>query len=144
MGVGGEARDPEHRDTMYGEENLTPIQHRAIIALIEQPTVAEAAKVAAVHRATIYRWLQEDSDFRGAYQRARRDVFSAAVSRLQQISSEAVEVLREVMNDQSQQGASRVGAAKAVLDYAVKATEQHEVIERIERLEGKRGTKWAA
>ncbi len=45
------------------------------------------------------------------------------------------------MNDQSQQGASRVGAAKAVLDYAVKATEQQEVIER---LEGKGGTKWAA
>jgi hypothetical protein len=43
-----------------------------------------------------------------------------------------------------QQGASRVGAAKAVLDYAVKATEQQEVIESIERLEGKGGTKWAA
>jgi hypothetical protein len=47
VSLGGEARDPEHRDMTYGEENLTPIQHRAIIALIEQPTVAEAAKVAA-------------------------------------------------------------------------------------------------
>ena len=88
----------------------------------------------SVRKPTIYEWLQEPG-FQAAYRLARREVFVAAVSRLQQVSGEAVETLREVMTEKTQQGAACVGAAKAVLNYAIKATEQEQIVERIEDLE---------
>lgn len=121
-----------------GEDGLTPLQHKAVLALLEKPTVTEAARVAGVHRATLYKWLREEPEFQAAHREARREVLRHVAARLQQISGEAVETLREVMSDKTQQGASRVGAARTVLDYAVKATEQQEVIERLDRLEGRR------
>lgn len=117
-----------------GEDGLTPLQHKAVLALLEKPTVAEAAKSAGVHRATLYKWLREER-FQAVYHGARRELLRHVAARLQQISAEAVETLREVMADKTQQGASRVGAARTVLDYAVKATEQQEIIERLDRLE---------
>lgn len=40
------------------------------------------------------------------------------------------------MTDEKKQGAARVRTAETVLDYAVKATEQEQIVERIEDLEG--------
>jgi DNA-binding MurR/RpiR family transcriptional regulator len=135
----GDERQPDATwEEGYGTEHdpnsLTPAQHRVLIALLEQPTVAEAAESAGVHRATVYRWLQAE-DFRTAYRDARREAVSRATARLQQKSSEAVEALREVVADKSQQGASRVGAARVILDYAAKMTELEDYGARIERLE---------
>ena len=131
--------DAERHGATHGEDSLGPAQYRAVIALLERPTVKEAAEAAGVHKATLYRWLQEEG-FQAVYHGARREVLRHVAARLQQISSEAVETLREVMADKTQQGASRVGAARTVLDYAVKATEQQEIIERLDRIEGRTAT----
>jgi len=117
-------------------EDLTPQQHAALIALLEHSTVREAASSAGVHKATLYKWLQ-DPAFRAAYRVARREAITRATARLQQVSSEAVEVLREVMNDPAQQGAARVGAARIVLDYAARMTELEDLGARVEVLEGR-------
>ena len=56
------ADDPVRPDTTHGghgEDSLGPAQHRAVIALLEHPTVREAAEAAGGHKATVYRWLQE-------------------------------------------------------------------------------------
>jgi hypothetical protein len=105
-----------------------------VLALLEQPTVAAAAHSAGVHRATLYRWLKEPR-FQAAYREARREALRLATARLQQISGEAVEALREIVGDRSQQGASRVGAARCILDYAAKMTELEDFGERLARLE---------
>jgi hypothetical protein len=126
--------DAERRGATHGEDLLGPAQHRALIALLEYPTVKEAAEAAGVHKATVYRWLQEPQ-FQAAYREARREAVSRATARLQQISGEAVEALREIVGDRSQQGASRVGAARCILDYAAKMTELEDFGERLARLE---------
>lgn len=123
----------EHHDATQKEDALTAAQHRAVVALLTEPTLQEAAKTAGVNRSTIYRWLQE-SDFQAAYREARRQAMRRATARLQEISSEAVEVLREVMGDKAQQGAARVGAARIVLDYAAKMTETEDLATSIEEL----------
>ena len=123
----------EHRDATQKEDTLTTAQHRAVVALLTEPTLQEAAKTAGVNRSTIYRWLQE-ADFQAAYREARRQAMRRATARLQEISSEAVEVLREVMGDKAQQGAARVGAARIVLDYAAKMTETEDLATSIEEL----------
>ena len=126
--------DAERPGATLGEDLLGPAQHQAVIALLEYPTVKEAAEAAGVHKATVYRWLREPQ-FQAAYREARRDAVSRATARLQQISSEAVEALREIVSDSSQQGASRVGAARVILEYAAKMTELEDFGERLARLE---------
>ena len=134
--VSGSANRPGSGGT--GKEELSPQQERAIVALLHQPGLTAAAKEAGVGKTTLWTWMQQPA-FREAYRRARREAYAAAVARLQQVAGEAVETLREVMNDKSHQGAARVGAAKAVLDYAVKAAEVEDLSAKVEELEAKVG-----
>jgi hypothetical protein len=136
IGVVEKLSDLERLQATQGEDNLTPAQHRAVIALLEYPTVKEAAEATGVHKATLYKWLQVP-DFQAAYREARRQAISRATARLQQISSEAVEALWEIVADRGQQGASRVGAARVILDYAAKMTELEDLEARIARLEAR-------
>ncbi len=124
----------EKHDATLGEDTLTVAQHRAVVALLTEPTLQDAAKAAGVDRSTIYRWLQKP-DFQAAYREARRQAVHRATARLQQLTGEAAEVLREVMNDKAQQGAARVGAARLVLDYAARLTEAEDLASRVEALE---------
>lgn len=134
MSMAASIDNPARPDTTRGEDFLSPAQHQAVVALLERPTVKEAAEAAGVHKATVYRWLQEEG-FQAAYRQARREAVSRATARLQQITMEAVEALREIVGDPSQQGASRVGAARCILDYAAKMTELEDFEARLARLE---------
>jgi hypothetical protein len=126
--------DAERHGATQEEDVLSAAQHRAVLALLERPTVAKAANSAGVHRATLYKWLKEP-DFQAVYREARREALRLTTARLQQISGEAVEALREIVGDRSQQGATRVGAARCILDYAAKMTEIEDFGERLARLE---------
>jgi hypothetical protein len=75
--------------------------------------------------------------FREAYRRARREAVEQARARLQQASGEAVEALREVMDDETAPHASRVSAAKIVLDMSLKETYAEELEERFAALEAR-------
>ena len=129
-----DAHDADNRDTTEKEDALTTAQHRGLVALLTESKLQDAAKAAGVNRTTLYLWLQQPA-FQEAYREARRQAITRATSRLQQISSEAVEVLREVMNNKSAQPAARVGAAKTVLDMALEATETEDLAARVEALE---------
>jgi hypothetical protein len=62
--------------------------------------------------------------FREAYRRARREAVEQARARLQQASGEA---LRDVMIHENVPHASRVSAARTVLDMAMQATSEEEI-----------------
>src|SRR2546423_9657819 len=111
-------------------------QEKAIIALLNEPTMKEAAEAAGVSEVTLWRWLQT-AGFRAAYIEARRLVVQQAIARTQAATSEAVSTLREVMNDQSAKGSERIAAAKAILDYAMKGIELEDHEQRLMELEGK-------
>ena len=105
-----------------------------ISALLISRTIEEAAKMANVGEHTVYRWLKLP-EFAEAYREARREVVQHAVSRLQQAVGQAVAVLCEVMNDQDTPPSSRVQAARAVLEQAIRTVENEDIITRIEKLE---------
>ena len=113
---------------------LTPIQERAIVSLLSHATMRTAAKAVGVDEATLWRWLQ-DKDFHAAYMTARRETVKHAIARLQQISIEAVNTLREVMRDKTAKGSERVSAAKAIIEYSMKAVEIEDLAQRVEELE---------
>jgi len=113
---------------------ITAKQEKAIMELLRNPTVRDASQQAQVGERTLWRWLQED-DFREAYMEARKQAFSRALGLLQQALSEAVLVLKDVMNNPETRDSSRVSSAKAILDTGLKAMELDDLEERISRLE---------
>jgi len=68
---------------------LRPKQQEAILALLTNGTVEQAARAVNITPRTLYRWLQEPL-FHKAYRKARRDAFGQGTARLQQASGAAV------------------------------------------------------
>ena len=64
-----------------------------------------------------------------------REAVAQAVSRLQQKSSNAVNVLNEIAEDKEAPASSRVSAAKTIIEMALKAVELEDIVKRIEQLE---------
>ena len=104
----------------------------ALAALLSERTIAEAAAKAALSESTMLRWLA-DPAFKARYRDARRQVVEAAITGIQQAASDAVAALRR--NLTCGIPAVEVGAAKSVLDFAVKGVELVDLAERVEQLE---------
>ena len=119
----------------YGHgEKWSRKKDAAILALVTEPTIADAAKKAGISHATLHRWLQI-KDFKDAYREAKREAVSAAIARLQRTATEAVDALRDVMNDTESPASARVSAARSILEIAIKAVELEDFERRLEALE---------
>lgn len=105
-----------------------------LAALLTLPSVEAAAKHAGLGLTTAYRYLREP-DFQEAFRQAKRSALDQAIAHLQVIATEAVAVLRAVMNDPETPASARVTAARAVLDTAVKAHEVEDLAQRVSELE---------
>jgi hypothetical protein len=81
---------------------LTPIQERAIVALLSNANTRTAAKAVGVDEATLWRWLQ-DKEFHAAYMTIRRESVSLSIARLQQSTMEAVNTLKAIAKDVKKQ-----------------------------------------
>src|SRR5918997_1873267 len=95
-------------------------EEAAIAGLLTEPTIAAAAAKAGVSESTLVRWLQEPT-FKAQYRAARREVVEGAIGRLQQAATQAVDTLTR--NLTCGVPAVEVGAARTVLDQALKAIE---------------------
>lgn len=106
----------------------------AIAALLEHPTVREAAEAVKIGESTLLRWMQ-DPAFKAAYRSAKQQIVNHSITRLQQATGEAVDTLREIMKDKDKPPSPRVTAAKAILDIVFKAIEIEDIQSRLEDLE---------
>ena len=109
-------------------------QEGAIVALLSQRNVEDAARVAGITPRTLYRWLKEP-DFDAAYRAAKRAAFGQAVARLQQGASAAATTLLKTMIEPSTPASVRVRAAECVLNHAMKAIEIEDIEARVSELE---------
>lgn len=109
-------------------------KEKAIVALLTEPTVKQAAEKAGIGVATLFRWMN-DTEFDAQYQEAKNLAFSQAINRLQQSTGKAVDTLNTVMDDADAPPASRVSAAKTILELGIKVREQDEFEKRISELE---------
>ncbi len=119
---------------------LNPKQDKALVALLTEPTISAAAKKAGIGERTLHTWLGEEA-FATAYRTARRQAVGHAVTRLQQLSGAAVGVLVQVMADKANPAATRVNAAKTVLEFSFRAVGLEDLAERIAALEQQMGAK---
>ena len=99
---------------------------------MSEPTIESAAKQADIGESTLRRWLAEP-EFKAKYRAARRQVVEAAIGRLQSVATKAVDALERYLSCGIP--AVEVGAAKSVLDQAIKAVELVDLVERVEALE---------
>jgi len=95
-------------------------KEQAIVALLTQRNIEEAARVAGIGTKTLMRWLKIP-EFQEAYRKARRDAYSQGIARLQQAASAAASVLLRIRADPKEPAASRVRAADRVLEHAANA-----------------------
>ena len=109
-------------------------KEEAIVALLTQRNVEEAARAAGIGTQTLIRWLKVP-EFVAAYREARRAAVSQSNARLQQASSAAVSTLLKIMVDQSTPASTRVRAADRVLDHAKDAIEREDIEVRVAALE---------
>lgn len=107
---------------------------KAILGLLTQPTIQEAANFAGISDVTLWRWMQ-DEEFSNRYKQAKHMAFNQAIGRLQQASTIAVDTLQSVMQDGTAPPSSRVSAAKTVLELSHKSFEIEELANKIAELE---------
>jgi hypothetical protein len=106
----------------------------AIAALLTQPSVAEAARVANIRPQTLGRWMK-DPEFEATWRAARSAGLDQAIARLQKVSGAAVTALLKVMRDSGAPAAARLRAAETVLRHATAASEIETLQARLSELE---------
>ena len=113
---------------------MTPKKQKALLALLTNPTKERAAEAAGITSKTLRGYLA-DPEFQAEYKKAFADLVEDATRKVQQTLEPAVAVLREIMEDRSENGQVRVSAARSVLEYGLKMTEQTDILTRIQELE---------
>lgn len=113
---------------------LSHRQEEAIVALLAQRSVEEAARAAGVGARTLYRWMKEPA-FDAAYRAAKRAAFGQAIGRLHHLSSAAVSTLGKVMLEGGTPPATKVRAADSILNHTIKAIENEDIEARVAALE---------
>lgn len=113
---------------------MTPKKQKALLALLTYPTREKAAKAAGITSKTLRGYLA-DPEFQAEYKKAFAGLVEDATRKVQQTLEPAVAVLREIMEDSSENGQVRVSAARSVLEYGLKMTEQTDILTRLQELE---------
>ena len=90
----------DERKTRVGHGAKTAaVREQAILALLSEPTIGEAATRCGIGERTLQRWLTEDAAFQAEYEAARRATFKAAISRIPALTVRAVDTLAALLAD---------------------------------------------
>lgn len=116
------------------DQTLKAKQEKAITALLSESSIVAAAQKIGIGERTLRTWLS-DPVFKQAYQEARRTSICQAMGSLQSATSEAAQVIRDIMNDPNERGTTRLMAAKTIIDNSLKSLELEDLAQRVEELE---------
>jgi hypothetical protein len=118
-------------NTGHGER-LSRKQEQAIAALLEQPTIEQAAATVGVNEKTLRLWRKRP-DFQAAFLAARRQIVDTTTTRLQQLGIAAVLALHRNLN--CGKPSVEVRCVEIILQYSLKAVELGDLLLRVEQLE---------
>jgi transposase-like protein len=109
-------------------------KEEAIVALLTQRNLEEAARSIGIAPNTLLRWMKEP-EFDAAYREARRVAFGQSIARLQQGTAAAATTLLKIMIDAGTPASVRVRAADSIFNHAAKAIEIEDIEARLSELE---------
>jgi hypothetical protein len=112
---------------------FTRKQEDAVVALLNNRNIEEAAKSIDLDTKTLLRWLKIP-EFEASYRAARTESVRQAIARLQQTSSAAVTTLHKLMVDPNTPATVRARVSETILTFAIKGVETEDILAR-ERLE---------
>lgn len=113
---------------------MTPNEERALSALLTSKTKLEAAEKAGITDRTMRRYF-EDPEFCQRYREAFAGVIEDATRQSQALLMPALSTLQTVMEDEEIPAQARITAAKSIIDYSLKLTEQADILEQLRELE---------
>lgn len=117
---------------------MTPNKEKALAALLTHATKKEAATAANIDPRTMRRYF-DDEDFQQAYKKAFSGMVEDAVRQSQQALAPALATLREICEDGEADAQPRISAARSLLEFGIKMTEQLDIIDRLTELEAAMG-----
>lgn len=104
-----------------------------LAALLTNPTVRAASKACGVSETQIYARLR-NPEFREKYDNARRELLEQSTAYIQGIVSEAIDKMREVMNDPDAAPQVQLNAAECITRNSLKLTEQTDILRQLAEL----------
>lgn len=112
---------------------MTPKQQKALLALLTNPTKEKAAAAAGITSKTLRGYLA-DPEFQAEYRKAFAGMVEDATRQAQQAIAPALSTLREVV-DSGESSQFRISAARSILEYSLKLTEQNDILAKLQELE---------
>lgn len=113
---------------------LTPKQQKVLAALLREPTQKAAAASTGVSDRQIREYLSKP-EFQEAYRQALSQLVLEASFQARRGYAQALDALREIVVDPGQTPASRISAARSLLEYGLKLTEQADILVKLDELE---------
>jgi hypothetical protein len=115
-------------------EKFSRRKELALAALLEHPTLPEAAAACKVHERTLRRWLGTD-EFAKQYRVECGRLLEVTINVLRKKSLSAVKTLVAMSDGDIAASAPRLSAARAVIELALRGEEILELEERLFSLE---------
>lgn len=113
---------------------MTPNKEKLLAALLTSRTKKEAAAAAGISDRTMRSYF-EDKEFCQRYREAFAGVVQDATRRAQQLLEPALSTLQTVMEDEEIPAQARITAARSIIDYSMRLTEQNDIMRQIDELE---------
>lgn len=106
----------------------------AIAALLNGPTLEQAAVECGIAVSTLRRWLKDET-FAAQYREAKSALVQTATAKLRKEMGKSVRVLAAIAGNRKAPPASRVSSAVALIRLGLEAHQSEDLEQRIERLE---------
>lgn len=115
-------------------EKMSRRREAAIAALLNAPTLEQAAADCGLGVSTLRRWLKDEA-FAAQYREAKAALVRNATATLRKEMDKGVRVLAAIAGNKKAPAASRVSSAVALIRLGLEAHQSENLEERIERLE---------
>ena len=113
---------------------MTPNKEKLLAALLTSRTKKEAAAAAGISDRTMRSYF-EDKEFCQRYREAFAGVVQDATRRAQQLLEPALSTLQTVMEHEEIPAQARITAARSIIDYSMRLTEQSDIMRQLDELE---------
>ena len=110
------------------------VREQAILALLSEPTIAQAAARCGIGERTLRRWLTEDAAFQAEYEAARHATFQAAISRIPALTG-APSRRSPTCSATTKPPAVRLGAARTVAEIGMHQYDAETILRKLDDLE---------